>query len=111
MEFYNDRPNVSTVSAREWADWSLLPLQESQTKVTIEVEREPIDKEKGSGSSLWVYLVGLDETGKETRTALREITWAFEHEGSLDIGVYAARPTAGDEDEELKVSFYDFEVV
>lgn len=102
IEYYNDRVNLSTVAAREWADWSLLPLEESS--VTIEIEREQVNPEKGKGSSLWVYLVEGDE-----RTAVREITWAFETEGEISVGVYAARPTTSDAEdgEELAVSFED----
>lgn len=92
IEWYNDRANLSTVTAREWADWSLIPLDHWSNTVTVEIEREAIDAEKGAGSSLWVYLV--KKTGdKEERVAVRECTWAFETEGDIEIGVYAARPT------------------
>ena len=107
IEMYNDRPNLSTVAAREWADWSLLPLEGKS--VTIEIEREKVDPSIGLGSSLWVYLVA--EGGK--RTAVREVTWAFQFEGEMQVGVYAARPTKieGDSGEELVVEFTDYELV
>lgn len=107
IEYYNDRPNLSTVAAREWADWSLLPLKEK--KVTVEIEREGRDPAKGSGSSLWVYLVEVVD-GKEVRTAVREVTWAFETEGTLKVGLYAARPTEEDGSQELVVKFEEFHV-
>jgi len=103
IEYYNGQANLSTVSAREWADWSLLPL-ESDT-VTVEIEREHVDREAGTGSSLWVYLVE-----GEKRTAVREVTWAFEEEGDVQVGVYAARPTKSDNEtgEAIRVSFSNF---
>jgi len=101
IEFYNDQANLSTVAAREWADWSLLPLPSNS--VTIEIEREA----GGTGPSLWVYLVD-----GEKRTAVREVTWAFELEGDIDVGVYAARPTEvdGEDGEQLVVTFDNFEI-
>ena len=102
IEFFNDRPNLSTVSAREWADWSLLPL--SDKKVTLEIAREEKDAATGAGSSLWVYLVENSD-GREVKTAVREVTWAFETEGTLKVGTYAARPTEGDGPAELVVKF------
>ena len=105
IEFYSDRPNLSTVAAREWADWSLLPLDDKS--VTIEIKREEVNLEKGKGSSLWVYLVE-----GEKHTAVREVTWAFETEGEIAVGLYAARPTVidGETGEELVVNFENFEV-
>jgi len=102
IEFYNERANLSTVAACEWADWSLLPL--SSNSVTIEVQREPVDKAAGKGSSLWVYM--LDG---ETRTAVREVTWAFEFEGEMQVGLYAARPTKAEDDHgDILVQFERF---
>ena len=108
IEFYNDIPNLSTVSAQAWADWSLLPLPASETKITIQLEREEINATKRTGSSLWVYKVDKSPDGKEIKTALREVTWAFEKEGPINVGVYAARPTSGDGGNELVVNFEDF---
>ncbi|TDL26133.1 hypothetical protein BD410DRAFT_784174 [Rickenella mellea] len=102
IEFYNNQPNLSTVAAREWADWSLLPL--SSNSITVEIERENKDG-MGKGPSLWIYLV---EGNK--RTAVREVTWAFEKDDDdIQVGVYAARPTVeGDAEDALEVSFEDF---
>lgn len=94
IEFYNERTNLSTVAARDWADWSLLPL--SSKSVTIEVEREPVDAAKGTGSSIWVYMID-----GRTRVAVREVTWAFEIEGDMKVGLYAARPTGPEDDSKL----------
>ncbi|KLO06846.1 hypothetical protein SCHPADRAFT_909993 [Schizopora paradoxa] len=102
IEFYNDRANLSTVAARDWADWSLLPL--SSKSVAIEVEREPIDAANGKGSSIWVYMVD-----GEKKVAVREVTWAFEIEGDMKVGLYAARPTGPHDETKLQVQFDNFE--
>lgn len=77
--------------------------------MTIEVEREKEDTEKGHGSSLFVYRV-VD--GVRDECPIREVTWAFEVEGDLQVGVYAARPThTGDGDEgKLDVALKDFKI-
>jgi regulation of enolase protein 1 (concanavalin A-like superfamily) len=111
IEFYEGAPHVSTVAARDAADWSLLPVPAGQTTVTLEIEREEVDAQKGTGSSLWVYLV---QDGK--RTATREVTWVFKEKGDMtgmiSIGVYAARPTKkGQSDvEDLVVKFEDLAI-
>lgn len=107
IEFFHDRPNLSTVASREWSDWSLNAI--NGTSVTIELAREAVDVEKGLGSSLFVYTV-VD--GVRDEVPVREITWAFEVEGEMQIGVYAARPTpTSDSDEEkLDVLFKDFQL-
>ena len=111
IELYEGKPCVSAVAARSAADWSLQPLPAGQTKVTLEIEREAVDVKKGTGSSLWVYLV---ENGK--RTAIREITWVFKEKedmaGLISIGIYAARPTKkGQNDtEKLVVTFEDLTI-
>ncbi|KZS91291.1 hypothetical protein SISNIDRAFT_456908 [Sistotremastrum niveocremeum HHB9708] len=107
IEFHDEIPNLSTVAAREAADWSLLPLTDGTA--TIEIAREPIDAKKGTGSSLWVYMI---QDGK--KVGVREITWVFDKPRSseLRIGVYAARPTVAEGDEEeLKVFFTNFTLV
>ncbi|KAL5528237.1 hypothetical protein ACEPAF_7373 [Sanghuangporus sanghuang] len=106
IEFVGGRPNLSVVTAREWADWSLHPLDGDS--VTIQIEREP-PLESGKGSSLFVYVV-KDNQCEEL--PVREVTWAFEQEGEIEVGVYAARPTKlkeGDEDE-LVVNFGDIAI-
>lgn len=106
MEFFHGRPNISVVASREWSDWSLTPLSGGgpEAEVTLEVEREPIDTAEGKGSSLFVYVV---RDGVRDEIPIREVTWAFEKEGEMQVGTYAARPTAlkdGD-DEQLEVHF------
>ena len=111
IELYEGKPCVSAVAARSAADWSLLPMSAGQTKVTLEIEREEVDVKKGTGSSLWVYIV---ENGK--RTAIREVTWVFKEKedtaGLISIGIYAARPTKeGQNDaENLVVTFEDLTI-
>jgi len=107
IEFYEGKPHVSVVAATQSAaDWSLLPTQGGT--VTLEIEREEIDAKKGTGSSLWVYMV---ENGK--RTAIREVTWVFGREadlsGKISVGIYAARPTekGNNDTEKLVVEYRD----
>jgi regulation of enolase protein 1 (concanavalin A-like superfamily) len=87
------------------SDWSLVPLAEGATSVTIEVERK--------GGSLWVYLV--KEDGR--RIAVREVTWGFTEPtlelGAISLGVYTARPTKttdGGEEGALEVSYSNFKI-
>ena len=137
IEFADERANLSTVAATEWADWSLLPLATSHSgdgktetkssgstlcECTLEIERERVDPNGftglGSRSSLWVYLITKTSEGKEERTAVREVTWGFadaqegDEETKLQIGVYTARPTKADVDasspKELVAHFEDF---
>lgn len=107
IELYEGRANLSTVATHPTSssDWSLVPLAEGATSVTIEVERK--------SGSLWVYLV--KEDGK--RTAVREVTWGFTDTtlalGAISLGVYAARPTktaGGGEEGALEVSYSDFKI-
>ncbi|KAF9260842.1 hypothetical protein L218DRAFT_931935 [Marasmius fiardii PR-910] len=79
IEFYMDRPNVSTVGTQTWSDWSISPTDSD--KATVEVRRE--------GNGLWVYQI----VGEEHKP-LREIAWFFaEEEGwIIDIKAMAARP-------------------
>ncbi|KAI9805557.1 MAG: hypothetical protein M1825_000808 [Sarcosagium campestre] len=108
VEYHDERPNLSTVAADAWADWSLLPLPSASRgggggggeKVTVEIERE-VRNGGNLGPSLWVYLVGA-EGG---RTALREVSWVFadgDLAGDLLVGVYAANPTRAAEQLEVK---------
>lgn len=109
IEFVSGRPNLSVVAAREWADWSLHPAPSSGgASVTIEVEREAVDAANGTGSSLNVFVV---ENGRRAELPIREVTWAFEQEGEIEIGLYAARPTKVEGDNsELLVKFENFSV-
>lgn len=111
IEFYEGKPCVSTVATRQASDWSLMPMPAGQTSATIEIEREEVNAKKGTGSSLWVYLV---QDGK--KIALREITWVFQEkedmQGLISVGVYGARPTKeGQYDtESLRVTFQDLSI-
>ena len=108
IEFYNGSAQLSVVSAREWADWSLFELAPGTKEVTVRIERE-INKDQTLGSSLMVYFVPADVDGQSTRKMVREVTWAFEkEEGDLQIGVYAARPTELDGDTESLSVKYDW---
>ncbi|KAL5523966.1 hypothetical protein ACEPAG_8139 [Sanghuangporus baumii] len=101
IELAGGRPNLSVVTAREWADWSLHPLDGDS--VTIQIEREP------KGSSLFVYVV---KDNQREELPVREVTWAFEQEGEIEVGVYAARPTKLNErdEDELIVNFGDISI-
>jgi len=108
IEFYKGKPMMSVVAADLWADWSLLPLSaedEEKGRMSVVVER---DEEAGSwGSVLRVLLVG-----KDGRTPIREVTWAFHDldEGQeMWVGMAVAKPTVSEKDE-LVVSFECFEV-
>ncbi|KAG7009602.1 hypothetical protein G7Y79_00002g007170 [Physcia stellaris] len=110
IEFFEGRPNISTVACDRWADWSLAPLpQGARGKITIELSREVEDGEKTT--TLWVHSVDAD-TGE--RRALREVSWVFEDESlrqevECEIGVYVAKPIRDEADEkkELEVNFED----
>ncbi|KAL8826619.1 MAG: hypothetical protein Q9170_007334 [Blastenia crenularia] len=104
IEFFDGRPNVSTVACDRWADWSLAPLPEGAAeKVTVELIREVQDGKKTS--TLWVN--AIDPSTGEKRP-LREVSWVF-GEDNLDceIGVYAAKPIQDENNpsQELEVMF------
>lgn len=85
-----------------WADWSLSPLPASGEKsVTIEMEREVKEGEKGS--ALYIYML----EGVE-RKMIREVTWVFSEdedmEGECWVGVSVAKPTKDADDEEMALS-------
>ncbi|KAF8423305.1 hypothetical protein EV426DRAFT_603020, partial [Tirmania nivea] len=123
IEYVFERPNVGTVAADIWADWSLAPVpgvgddyaKGDEVPVTIEVEREVLDGNKEA--SLWVFKVD-PKTGE--RQGVREVTWMFKEDtggkGTMElwVGIYTARPTVPDgpgrENEELEVNFKDFEI-
>ncbi|KAL1953813.1 hypothetical protein VTO42DRAFT_2140 [Malbranchea cinnamomea] len=110
IEFVNGKPHVSTVAKDKWADWSLLPVPESNVAaggpdgkdigVTVEMVRE-------QDGSLWIYLIDAEGV----KTPIREVTWAFEKEDMVDcwIGVYAARPNKNTT-EMLEVKFSQWEL-
>ncbi|RDW79815.1 hypothetical protein BP6252_04453 [Coleophoma cylindrospora] len=104
IEFYKGQPFVSTVSADNWADWSLAETAKEKPEVlTLELERNP---EEGT---LWIYVVRGDD-----RLPIREVTWAlYDPEGTAEcwVGVYVGKPTASAEGvEDLVVSFKDFQL-
>ena len=110
IEFYKGAPQLSTVACDRWADWSLSPLPASGEKsVTVEMEREVIEGEKGS--TLLIYMM----EGVE-RKPIREVTWVFgedeEMEGECWVGAFVAKPTkdADDEEKALSVDFGNLSV-
>ena len=106
IEYYNGSTQLSVVSAREWADWSLFELAPNTNTVTVRIERE-VNKDQTLGSSLMVYFISTNTDEQSERKMIREVTWAFEkEEGDIQIGVYAARPTeAGDTNGTLSVTY------
>ncbi|MCJ1435118.1 hypothetical protein MMC27_004488 [Xylographa pallens] len=110
IEFYNGAPNVSTVACDRWADWSLSPLPEGDTKgVTMGMEREVLDEKATS-----VLVVYVMEGNKKRH--VREITWAFEDveesERECWVGVLVGKPTRDMDDKEanLEVLFKGLEI-
>ncbi|KAK5734776.1 hypothetical protein LTR17_008707 [Elasticomyces elasticus] len=100
IEFFEGSPALGVVGTDRFSDWSLAPMPSSphsQISATFEAVKD--------GTTLWVYVV-VD--GK--RQALREIKWAFvglHGEDELKVGVYAAKPTPdeGDEEKGVEVTF------
>ena len=111
IEFVDGKAYVSTVGSQDAADWSLLPIPGGGSSITIELEREEVNEEKGTGASLWVYLIE-----GEKRTAVREMTWVFKEKAKvgdiISVGIYVARPTKNgeDDDEGLDVTFDDLTI-
>ena len=104
VEYYQDKPYVSTVGCDIWADWSIFPI--GCNEASIEVRRE----EDINGVGLWCYLVNYAEDGQvEKRQPLREIAWFFAgtEDWQLQVGEYAARPAKAEavKNEELEVYF------
>ena len=110
IEFYKGVPQVSTVACDRWPDWSLSPLPTSGEKsVTVEMEREVIEGEKGS--TLHIYMMeGIE------RKPIREVTWVFgedeDMEGECWVGAFVAKPKkdADDEEKALSVDFGNLSV-
>ena len=110
IEFFEGKPNISTVASDRWSDWSLAPLPEdSASKIIIELSREVANNEKTS--TLWVHFVDPVSGNKRP---LREVAWVFEEEnlngsGQCEIGVYSAKPIRDEDDseKELDVIFED----
>ncbi|KAF9049466.1 hypothetical protein BDZ89DRAFT_977822 [Hymenopellis radicata] len=112
IEFYNDKPFMSTVGCDNWADWSIVPTAGNETEYTVQARRESDEL----GVSLWVYRLILDEKDNEVeRIPLREVPWFFADEAgwSIAVGPYAARPADANvtEGEQLKLKYWDLAVV
>ena len=104
IEYYENKPYVSTVGCDAWADWSIFPL--TSNEASIEVRRE----EDINGKGLWCYLLRRDENGQITsRQPLREVAWFFAETENwqMEIGEYAARPAKSESvgNEDLEVYF------
>ncbi|KAH7357044.1 hypothetical protein BKA65DRAFT_496097 [Rhexocercosporidium sp. MPI-PUGE-AT-0058] len=104
IEFFQDEPFISTVSADRGADMSLLQTElkgERKNEVTLEFRKEH--------NALWVYVVD-----GEKRVPIREVTWVFGGGEDQDcwVGVFAARPgiDAQDKNRGLAVDFKGFEL-
>lgn len=106
VEFYNNKPYISTVGCDGFADWSIYPVDGELEEYTMEVRRE----EDENGTSLWVYLVAKGEE----RIPLREVAWFFANEEGWDVsvGAMACRPAATEVvgGESLEVKFWDFDL-
>lgn len=101
IEFFSGAPALGVVGTDRYSDWS---LAEGAEEATFEAVRE--------GTSLWV-----SAECKGRRLPLREVKWAFvdvEEGGEMWVGVYAAKPTPEEGDEEgrvgIDVSFRDLQV-
>ncbi|KAL0579657.1 hypothetical protein V5O48_002353 [Marasmius crinis-equi] len=107
IEWYQNRPYISTVGTDNYADWSIFPTDSNG--VTLEVRRE--------GYGLWVYQIVKQADGSEERQPLREVAWFFAKEDEgwvLDVRAMAARPAKADKvvgEKELLVEFEDAKVV
>ncbi|KAI5855614.1 hypothetical protein GGS23DRAFT_589601 [Durotheca rogersii] len=121
LEYYQSRPQLSTVGCDRFADWSVVPLvltageadPGAGTGLTIEIAREGDEH----GKSLWVYRLVLGSGGEVAeRIPLREICWVLADEDDetagewlLDVGPLVARPEKVAA-APLKVEFKSFEV-
>lgn len=117
VEFYNNKPQLSTVGCDRWADWSVSPLStpvDPARGLTLELAREGDEH----GKSVWIYQLLVDEATGEVREKipLREICWIFADENDkdgeewvLDVSPLIARP-AKTAKESLKVEFKEFKV-
>lgn len=105
VEFYNDRPYISTVGCDGFADWSLYPVDGEVAEFTVEAIRETDENGKG----LRVYWVRDGES-----VPVREVAWFFaDEEGwAVSVGAMACRPAASDAvgGESLEVRFLEFEL-
>ena len=115
VEFYHDKPYLSTVTTDNWSDWSLAPVTRAHTDAAAssvgvtEITVEARSEQDELGKSLWIYQVLLDADGKELeRIPLRECTWVFamDDDQPVIIAAYAGRPAeATGSNDELSVDF------
>lgn len=116
VEYYQDKPQLSTVGCDTWADWSVSAVSgavDPAKGVTLKVVRESDE----NGKSAWVYRLIKDADGNvQEKIPLREICWIFadEHENGgeewiLDVSPLVARP-ARNATSPLKVNFMEFSV-
>ncbi|KAK5710611.1 hypothetical protein LTR17_018786 [Elasticomyces elasticus] len=94
IEYFRGTPALRVVGMDRFSDWSLAPMPEGdQRTATFEAVKD--------GTTLWICVI-VD--GK--RQALREIEWAFIDLGEeevIRVGVYAAKPTLDEGDDEAGV--------
>lgn len=101
IEFVGGTPLISVVTKDRWADWSLRPLLDPESRAgTIHVE---IVEDR----ALWVYILGSDGH----KHPVREVTWwaEFDADTQVQIGPAAAKPST--EGGDLTVNFSDFKLI
>ncbi|KAF7192346.1 hypothetical protein HII31_06378 [Pseudocercospora fuligena] len=106
IEYFALQSVIGVVGTDRFSDWSLSPMsQEHHQKATFKMLRD--------GTTLWIYAA---QEGSEKLLPMREVKWAFmegREESEIWVGVYAAKPTPDEgEDEEkgIEVSFSGLEV-
>ncbi|KAI5360977.1 hypothetical protein Slin14017_G091520 [Septoria linicola] len=106
IEFFELSAVLGIVGTDRFSDWSLAPMsQEYHQKARFKIEKKE--------NTLWIYAA---QEGEEKMKPMREIKWAFmegRDEEDVWVGVYAAKPTADEgEDEEkgIEVSFSDLQI-
>ncbi|TKA74213.1 hypothetical protein B0A55_06297 [Friedmanniomyces simplex] len=94
IEFFEGKPALGVVATDRFSDWSLAPMPGPSPAQQQSAEFEAVR----DGTTLWVYVIVDGE-----RRALREVKWAFvgvEEGAEVRVGVYAAKPTPDEGDEE-----------
>ncbi|GIZ41721.1 hypothetical protein CKM354_000501700 [Cercospora kikuchii] len=109
LEVENGKPQLGTVGAYAFSDWSLSPVVPAAKGLGKYESRFEIER---NGTDLWVYNVV-----KNDRYPLRQATWAFLEErgkknAEIFVGVYAAKPifTDGKPDKNLTVEFKNLRI-
>lgn len=94
VEFYDNKPLVSTVTRDIYADWSLYPAGISSNASTGEASVTLLIERQDEDDTFWVYVV--DSEGK--KLPIREVTWVLSDvdgkgvDREAWVGVYAATP-------------------